>query len=58
VRSHETGEVIIDVAGTVVEARKVYHLVIYGVPGSTDTPLTSTILAADAPVPVTPTPTS
>lgn len=48
VRTHETGQVVLEITGTSVEAGKVNHLVIHGDPGSTDTPLTSTTLADDA----------
>jgi hypothetical protein len=48
VRAHETGDVVLDLAGTAIEAGKVYHLVVYGNPGSADTPVTSASLADDA----------
>ena len=58
VRTHDTGQVVLEITGTSVRAGKVYDLVIYGDPGSTETPLTSTTLVDDAQIPATATPTA
>jgi hypothetical protein len=48
VRVHDTGEVVLDLAGTAFEAGQVYHIVVFGNPGSADTPPVSTMLADQA----------
>ena len=51
-RMHGTGEVVLDLPGVTVEPGMVYHLVIYGKPGDTETPLTVATLGDEALAPM------
>lgn len=51
-RLHGSGEVVLDLPGVTVDPGMVYHLVIYGKPGDTDTPLTLATLADEALAPM------
>jgi hypothetical protein len=51
-RLHGTGEVLLDLPAVTVEPGMVYHLVIYGRPGDTDTPLVVATLADETRTPM------
>lgn len=48
VRVSDTGEVVLDLPGVSIEPGMVYNMVIFGTPGSQDTPLTMTPLVTEA----------
>ena len=58
VRAHDSGQVVLDLPGTTLEAGQVSHLVIYGDPGSAETPLTSVSLTDAAHTAATATPSA
>lgn len=58
VRAHDSGQVVLDLPGTTLEADQVSHLVIYGDPSSADTPVTSVNLTDAAHTAATATPSA
>jgi hypothetical protein len=59
VTAHESGQLVLALPGTAIDAGKVYQIVIYGDPSSTETPVTSATLVDDArTTATTPTPTT